>query len=88
MKCSRCKLRAYCSKECQTADWSLHKAPCKLVGLGGGQMGGGVEGACIVREDWDLGGGGEGQCHRMVCCVLLLTNPAALLSRAANGACV
>lgn len=32
MKCSRCKLRGYCSKECQTADWPMHKAPCKMEG--------------------------------------------------------
>jgi hypothetical protein len=32
LKCSRCKLRAYCSRECQAADWPTHKAPCKMVG--------------------------------------------------------
>jgi hypothetical protein len=31
LKCSRCKLRAYCGKECQAADWPTHKAPCKMV---------------------------------------------------------
>ncbi|KAH7085694.1 hypothetical protein BKA63DRAFT_575003 [Paraphoma chrysanthemicola] len=27
--CSRCRLVQYCSKECQIADWSHHKATCK-----------------------------------------------------------
>jgi len=28
-KCSRCKLSEYCSKECQTNDWKVHKAECR-----------------------------------------------------------
>ncbi|KAF3919653.1 hypothetical protein ABW20_dc0105116 [Dactylellina cionopaga] len=28
-KCSRCRAREYCSKECQTQDWKMHKAFCK-----------------------------------------------------------
>lgn len=27
-KCARCKVRWYCSRECQTTDWSSHKASC------------------------------------------------------------
>ncbi|EPQ54266.1 hypothetical protein GLOTRDRAFT_78210 [Gloeophyllum trabeum ATCC 11539] len=27
-KCSRCKAMAYCSKECQKADWKSHKQAC------------------------------------------------------------
>ena len=26
--CSRCKTKRYCSKTCQSADWSKHKASC------------------------------------------------------------
>jgi hypothetical protein len=29
--CSRCKLRAYCGKECQKVDWSKHKLECKKI---------------------------------------------------------
>lgn len=28
-KCARCKTAYYCSKECQKADWKLHKRICK-----------------------------------------------------------
>lgn len=28
MRCSRCKFVLYCSKECQTLDWSKHKLQC------------------------------------------------------------
>ena len=31
MKCSRCKLRYYCSRECQKQDWPNHKQMCKKV---------------------------------------------------------
>ena len=27
-KCSRCKKTFYCSKECQVADWKIHKHSC------------------------------------------------------------
>lgn len=27
-KCSRCKLVSYCNRECQKADWKVHKADC------------------------------------------------------------
>lgn len=27
-RCSKCKSAWYCSKACQTADWSSHKAVC------------------------------------------------------------
>ncbi len=27
-RCSRCKTKSYCSKECQKADWSSHKKVC------------------------------------------------------------
>jgi len=29
--CSRCKLAYYCSSECQTKQWKIHKAACKKV---------------------------------------------------------
>ena len=29
LQCSRCKLVKYCSKQCQTNDWALHKKSCK-----------------------------------------------------------
>mmetsp|Transcript_1938 Transcript_1938/g.2863 ORF Transcript_1938/g.2863 Transcript_1938/m.2863 type:complete len:100 (+) Transcript_1938:990-1289(+) len=29
--CSRCKRIAYCSKECQRADWKRHKEECAVV---------------------------------------------------------
>ncbi|KAI1415915.1 hypothetical protein F5Y13DRAFT_155659 [Hypoxylon sp. FL1857] len=28
-KCNRCKTAQYCSKECQRADWSIHKQVCE-----------------------------------------------------------
>jgi len=28
-KCSRCKVVAYCSRECQAADWNTHKQSCQ-----------------------------------------------------------
>jgi len=28
-KCSRCKISEYCSKECQTNDWKVHKLECQ-----------------------------------------------------------
>jgi hypothetical protein len=31
MKCQRCKLTYYCSKECQVADWKGHKKFCKEI---------------------------------------------------------
>ena len=33
-KCSRCKLVAYGSTDCQRADWSTHKQQCRNVGRG------------------------------------------------------
>ena len=30
MRCSRCKLAEYCSKDCQKNDWKNHKTVCKL----------------------------------------------------------
>ncbi|KAK6995821.1 MYND-type domain-containing protein [Favolaschia claudopus] len=30
-RCSACKLASYCSKECQRADWKLHKTQCKAA---------------------------------------------------------
>ncbi len=29
LKCTRCKLAAYCSRECQAQDWSRHKLVCR-----------------------------------------------------------
>ncbi|TGO36561.1 hypothetical protein BHYA_0121g00220 [Botrytis hyacinthi] len=29
--CARCKSAAYCSSECQTFDWPLHKTLCKEI---------------------------------------------------------
>ena len=34
--CSRCKLAAYCSMECQRADYPAHREPCKRAVAGGG----------------------------------------------------
>jgi hypothetical protein len=34
MKCQRCKVAYYCSKECQVADWKNHKKPCKAMSYG------------------------------------------------------
>jgi hypothetical protein len=31
MKCQRCKLTYYCSRDCQVADWKSHKKLCKEV---------------------------------------------------------
>jgi hypothetical protein len=31
MKCQRCKLAYYCSKECQVANWKSHKKMCKAL---------------------------------------------------------
>jgi hypothetical protein len=30
MKCTSCSSAAYCSKNCQTADWPIHKMFCKM----------------------------------------------------------
>lgn len=29
LRCSKCKLAHYCSKECQSASWSTHKKVCR-----------------------------------------------------------
>jgi hypothetical protein len=34
MKCQRCKITYYCSKECQVADWKGHKKICKAIASG------------------------------------------------------
>jgi hypothetical protein len=34
MKCQRCKIAYYCSKNCQVADWKSHKEECKALGSG------------------------------------------------------
>jgi hypothetical protein len=34
MKCQRCKVVYYCSKECQVADWKSHKEKCKALSSG------------------------------------------------------
>lgn len=31
MKCGKCKAISYCSKECQKADWKIHKGLCELA---------------------------------------------------------
>jgi len=31
LRCARCKLASYCSKECQKEDWRVHKATCSSV---------------------------------------------------------
>ena len=31
LKCGRCKVVSYCSKECQREDWKDHKAFCNLM---------------------------------------------------------
>jgi len=32
MKCKRCMIASYCSKECQKSNWLKHKKICKCVG--------------------------------------------------------
>jgi hypothetical protein len=32
MKCQRCKVTYYCSKQCQIADWKIHKKRCNELG--------------------------------------------------------
>ena len=32
-RCGKCKLVCYCSKECQSNDWSSHKRQCKRQGI-------------------------------------------------------
>jgi hypothetical protein len=34
MKCKKCKVTYYCSKDCQVADWKRHKKMCKVLGSG------------------------------------------------------
>jgi hypothetical protein len=34
MKCQRCKVSHYCSKDCQVADWKSHKKICEALGSG------------------------------------------------------
>jgi hypothetical protein len=36
MKCQRCRIAYYCSKECQVANWKSHKELCKALGNGSG----------------------------------------------------
>eukprot|EP00984_Skeletonema_dohrnii_P007567 scaffold2763_cov88-Skeletonema_dohrnii-CCMP3373.AAC.3 len=31
MYCSRCRCVAYCSRECQKADWTAHKQECERM---------------------------------------------------------
>lgn len=31
-RCSICKLFCYCSRECQTSHWKVHRAQCKMLG--------------------------------------------------------
>ena len=30
-RCSKCKEATYCGRECQVADWKMHKTRCKVV---------------------------------------------------------
>lgn len=30
--CSQCKIRKYCSRECQAEDWPAHKPTCRKIG--------------------------------------------------------
>jgi hypothetical protein len=36
MKCQRCKVTYYCSKDCQVADWKIHKKRCNELGRSSG----------------------------------------------------
>lgn len=31
LRCSRCKILHYCSRECQKEDWNEHRTPCKRI---------------------------------------------------------
>ena len=31
MRCSKCKVTTYCSRECQVANWKIHKIHCKYL---------------------------------------------------------
>lgn len=33
LKCSKCNMQSYCSKDCQTTHWATHKPVCKLLRL-------------------------------------------------------
>ena len=33
VKCGGCRVREYCSKECQKKRWPIHKTPCRDLGL-------------------------------------------------------
>ena len=47
MRCTKCRRRIYCSKECQKAGWTGgHKQECKRL-REGGEGGGGSEGAAL-----------------------------------------
>ena len=31
LRCSMCKYAIYCSRDCQRADWRVHKRECSLI---------------------------------------------------------
>ena len=37
-RCSTCRSRVYCSKECQNKDWKLHKNICEILKEDGKQI--------------------------------------------------
>ncbi|KAF8069896.1 ectomycorrhiza-upregulated zf-MYND domain-containing protein [Lyophyllum atratum] len=56
-KCSKCKTVSYCSKECQTSHWPVHKPMCRVYSpkeVWGVQMlsTGEAEALNISRDDW------------------------------------
>ena len=49
MRCTKCRRRIYCSKECQKAGWKGgHKQECERL-REGGEAGGGI-GAAVLQE--------------------------------------
>ena len=58
--CTKCRLVAYCSKECQTADWKRgHKKVCGTRRVGGAGGGGRAQAQAALRAALQGGGGAD-----------------------------